>query len=179
MSAVVKSSELAERTREGAGKARRGVRVQAPDPDATRRPRANGVRQAAGNFAVQRLLRAGAAQPKLAVGAPGDVYELEADGAADAVMRMPSVHPSSLTPSPGAVEPGRLQRKCACEEKPGAGGKCEECRERTLGLQRRAASRAGVAGAPRVHEALRSGGQPLDGAARSFLEPRFGQDFSR
>ena len=30
-----------------------------------------------------------------------------------------------------------------------------------------------------VHEALRSPGQPLDAASRTFFEPRFGQDFSR
>ncbi len=30
-----------------------------------------------------------------------------------------------------------------------------------------------------VHEALRSSGQPLDSAARAFMEPRFGHDFSR
>jgi hypothetical protein len=31
---------------------------------------------------------------------------------------------------------------------------------------------------PIVHEVLRSSGQPLDAAARAFLEPRFGHDFS-
>lgn len=32
---------------------------------------------------------------------------------------------------------------------------------------------------PIVHEVLRSPGQPLDAATRSFMEPRFGHDFSR
>jgi hypothetical protein len=32
---------------------------------------------------------------------------------------------------------------------------------------------------PIVHEVLRSSGQPLDPAARAFMEPRFGYDFSR
>jgi len=36
-----------------------------------------------------------------------------------------------------------------------------------------------VAVPPVVHDLLRSPGQPLDPAARRFMEPRFGHDFSR
>jgi hypothetical protein len=32
---------------------------------------------------------------------------------------------------------------------------------------------------PIVHEVLRSPGQPLDSATRSFMEPHFGHDFSQ
>jgi hypothetical protein len=39
---------------------------------------------------------------------------------------------------------------------------------------------SGLTGAPPiVHEVLRTQGQPIDPAARAFLEPRFGTDFSR
>jgi Domain of unknown function (DUF4157) len=37
---------------------------------------------------------------------------------------------------------------------------------------------AGTRVPPSVHETLRSPGQPLDVAIRSFMEPRFGRDFS-
>ena len=42
-----------------------------------------------GNQAVQRMVRSGALQAKLRIGQPGDVYEQEADRAANAVMMMP------------------------------------------------------------------------------------------
>jgi len=47
-------------------------------------------------------------------------------------------------------------------------------------LQRRAVRQAKPEAVPPiVHEVLRSPGQPLDAATRKFMEPRFGQDFSR
>ncbi len=65
-----------------------------------------------GNQAVGRLIKSGALQAKLSIGAPGDVYEQEAyqswPGVADAVMRM-SQAVSSGTPS--------IQRACPkCED---------------------------------------------------------------
>lgn len=82
-----------------------------------------------------------------------------------------------LRPSRG----GLLQRKCACGGTPGPTGECAECRAERLGLQRRSADRAEKRSEapPVVHEALRSPGQPLDPAIRTFMEPRFGHDFSR
>jgi len=51
---------------------------------------------------------------------------------------------------------------------------------RTGLLQRSSASHAGPATVPPiVHEVLRSSGQPLDADTRTFMEPRFGHDFSR
>jgi len=47
------------------------------------------IQQIYGNRAVQRLLRTGAIQAKLAISEPGDQYEQEADQTADRVMRMP------------------------------------------------------------------------------------------
>ncbi|MBP1468094.1 DUF4157 domain-containing protein [Candidatus Chloroploca sp. M-50] len=47
-------------------------------------------------------------------------------------------------------------------------------------LQRRAASPSeATAVPPIVHDVLRSPGQPLDAATRTFMEPRFGQDFAQ
>jgi hypothetical protein len=82
------------------------------------------------------------------------------------------------------AQTGLLRRKCACGTH-AIGGKCEECEKQEGLLQRASLSPRGrgIAGegqVPRiVHEVLRSPGQPLDGATRSFFEPRFGHDFSQ
>jgi hypothetical protein len=80
-----------------------------------------------------------------------------------------------------------LQRKCACGKVAGPDGECEECKKKRESgpmLQRKsspvAAPGQSAAEAPSiVHDVLRSPGQPLDPAARAFMEPRFGYDFSR
>jgi hypothetical protein len=72
-----------------------------------------------------------------------------------------------------------LQRKCACGQHTFAGMECEGCGKQQR-LQRRATGQDAPARAPSiVHEVLRSPGQPLDVATRSFMEPRFRHDFSR
>lgn len=70
---------------------------------------------------------------------------------------------------------GLLQRACACGQHTIAGGECEECRKKRGGTSQHAA----IGSPPVVQEALRSPGQPLDTGTRTFMEPRFGQDFSR
>ena len=85
---------------------------------------------------------------------------------------------------------GVLRRKCDCGQHTG-GSACADCSKRkqeaaqSAGgmLQRRTAGTGGEAqGAitvpPIVHDVLRSPGQPLDSATRSFFEPRLGYDFS-
>src|SRR5262249_54414802 len=94
--------------------------------------------------------RPGMVQAKLAGNPSGDAFEQEADRISQSVMRMP--------------EPGRGQ------------GHMDE-RVQTNRVSGSEASRAEAP--PSVHEALRSAGRPLDGATRSFMEPRFGHDFSR
>ena len=75
---------------------------------------------------------------------------------------------------------GVLQRKCAsCGNHTVAGGECADCGKKKGLLQRKAVGMNGVSEAPpMVHEVLGSSGQPLDKATRSFMEPRFGYDFS-
>ena len=103
-------------------------------------------------------------QTKLAVNPPGDAFEQEADRISQSVMRMP--------------EP-RVSRACAC------GGSCRGCRgqgdkDKRVQAKLVSGNDTGCAEAPpSVHEILRSAGRPLDGATRSFMEPRFGYDFSR
>ena len=105
-------------------------------------------------------------QPKLSVNAPGDKYEQEADRNADRVMRM--------------AEPQLERTPCAC-----GGGGCPGCQTQEQGHQRLRARHAGAGdrgqaeAPPIVHEVLRSTGQPVDPAARGFMEARFGYDFSR
>ena len=58
-------------------------------------------------------------------------------------------------------------------------GECAECRNKRLGLQRRSTEQADpITVSPIVHEVIRSRGQPLDPAARAFMESRLGHDFS-
>ena len=119
-----------------------------------------------------------ALQTKLTINKPGDEYEQEADRVAEHVMRMP-IHANSR-PMPARAERG-VQRKCAC------GGSCDECKKEDSStdhtkVQRKTsgASDAGLGTVPSaVHQVLQSPGQPLGGEIRSFLEPRFGHDFSR
>jgi hypothetical protein len=79
---------------------------------------------------------------------------------------------------------GILQRKCDCGNHTVAGGECAECSKKQMLLQRATQNSesdtqnsGGVP--PIVHDVLRSSGQPLDTATRSFFEPRFGHDFSQ
>lgn len=95
-------------------------------------------------------------QPKLMIGATDDPLEHEADRIAEQVMRMP--------------EP------CAqCAVPPGTGGAAATP---VLSMKSVQAHASGTAAPPIVHEILNSPGQPLDGATRAFMEPRFGRDFS-
>ena len=104
-------------------------------------------------------------QAKRTVSQPGDDSERQADNIAEQVMRMPEPAPAP---------------PCAC------GGGCPRCQAspplRSEALQ---AKRVVPAATPSpalpasVGDALGSAGQPLDGSTRSFMEPRFGRDFSQ
>jgi hypothetical protein len=72
-----------------------------------------------------------------------------------------------------------LQRICACGKHVGNSGECTECRQKRLGLQRRAVGNGPGVAPPIVHEVLRSPGRPLDDATRGFMESRFNHDFSQ
>jgi hypothetical protein len=115
-----------------------------------------------GNQAVLSLLRSAAIHAKLAVGAANDPLEHEADRVADEVMRKPDPGLAASSAEP------QIRRKCAA---------CEE-EEKTLRPKSAAGSEATAGEAPSiVQDVLRSPGDPLDPAARSFFEPRFGRSF--
>jgi hypothetical protein len=109
---------------------------------------------------------AGVIQAKLTINTPGDIYEHEPDRVPEQVVRMP--------------EP-RLQLTCAC------GGACPNCQTGKPGHEHERFQMTyvgpgvrGPATAPSsVHEVLHSPGQPLDVGTPTFMEPRFGHDFSR
>jgi hypothetical protein len=135
------------------------------------------MQSAYGNQGMQRLLSGSVLQRKLAINQPGDVYEQEADRVADSVMRMQD--PAALPERMSQVRSACVQRACSCGSSGGASGECEECKAKATGLQRSSAGPSRSDSAPPiVHDVLRSSGQPLDTATRSFMEPRFGADFS-
>jgi hypothetical protein len=78
------------------------------------------------------------------------------------------------TPTFTPVASGMLQRCTATTE-------CDECRKKREGtLQRATVNSSPIQEVPPiVHEVLRSPGQPLDPQTRSFMEPRFGHEFSK
>lgn len=90
-----------------------------------------------------------------------------------------SVKCSFTAPQPFVpAQAGVVQRKCACGNHAG-GGECAQCAAKKQKLQRRAVNEASRGEVPSVvHDVLRSPGQPLAAAARAFMEPRFGRDFS-
>jgi hypothetical protein len=109
--------------------------------------------QLLGNQAVAALV-----QPKLAVSRPGDPAEREADRIAEQVMRAPA---------------GEMQRAWRSGAGPAGGG---HEREDAPGI-------LGTAAMPGASPAVPAGlpgslgqGDPLDGAARAFLEARLGRD---
>ncbi len=109
---------------------------------------------------------AGAIQTKLAINKPGDEYEQEANRIAEQVMRM--------------LEP-QSPRACAC------GGGCPKCQtvrpgwapERVQTKRAQASDMGRNVVPPIVHQVLAASGQPLDAGTRTFMEPRFGADFSQ
>ena len=138
-------------------------------------------------------------QPKLTIGPVDDPYEREADAMADKVMRMSD--PSLVNPTPAPVI---IQKKCAaCEEeeklqrkeeneedmqllqrKPIADiplqRKCEACEQDEENISRKESATHSVPGiTPSVHQSLQSAGHSLDPGTRSFMESRFGYDFSK
>jgi Domain of unknown function (DUF4157) len=83
-------------------------------------------------------------------------------------------------PSVTPLSSGLLQRKCTnCNQNTLAGGECTECQKNKSLLQRRTNNQAEVSGVPSiVHEVLNSPAQSLDTGTRTYMESRFGHDFS-
>jgi hypothetical protein len=97
-------------------------------------------------------------QAKLRVNTPGDIYEQEADRVAEGVTDRQDSHVESDFRSGHS---NRLDDRYAVRRK---------------GVQDDSAP---IEAPPIVEEVLRSSGQSLDASTRSFMEQRFGHDFSR
>jgi len=103
-------------------------------------------------------------QAKLTVGAPNDAFEQEADSVAERIMRMTNESPPT---GEGHGAPEVIQRACTgCEEEDVVRRKVDR-------------SEAGMHASPDAEAVISSSGSPLDADARSFMEQRFGLDFSR
>lgn len=71
-----------------------------------------------------------------------------------------------------------LRRKCDCGKHAAGGGECTECAKKRL--QRKGSGTAAPSAVPQaVHDVLGSAGRPLEADTRTWMEPRFGSDFSR
>jgi Domain of unknown function (DUF4157) len=105
-------------------------------------------------------------QTSLEAGQRHDPLEREADQVADAIVRMPE--PATAAP--------RIQRLCAeCEEQMQRKASVED--EEPLVQAKREGEDSAAAIAPYL-DSLSGRGEPLAPAARAFMEPRFGVDFS-
>jgi hypothetical protein len=112
----------------------------------------------------------------LQVNEPGDIYEQEADRAADMVLRqVDPAPPMRLSPTPS------IQRSsCNCTVG-GSGDACTACRaQRSRLLQRKREAGLGrdSGGMTAPANIVPSGGQPLPLATRAHFEERFGHDFA-
>ena len=102
-------------------------------------------------------------QAKLTIGPSDDVYEKEADAVADQVVRMKEDEGSM----PGTTSPVSIQRKCStCEDE-----------EKNM-IQPKSKSSANMEAPSEINVALNSDGKPMDSGTKSFMESRFGYDFS-
>ncbi|MEH1820915.1 MAG: DUF4157 domain-containing protein [Nostoc sp.] len=121
-------------------------------------------------------------QAKLTVGAPDDYYEQEADKVADQIMRMAQPEPIGLQntqtqeevqtkPLAAAITP-LVQREAMPEEE-------EELQtKRSLQLATNDSFQTEDNFEARLNSS-ESGGSPLPDTVRSYMEPRFGADFSQ
>lgn len=114
--------------------------------------------------------RKGAAT-SLHVGPAHDSFEQEADQAAEKVT---SGEHERVAWSLSRVGLGPVQRQCSC------GGSCDDCKKKKEMIQRQAMSSAagGVHAPASVSSVLSRPGSALDSGTRSFMESRFGYDFS-
>ena len=113
---------------------------------------------------------AGVLQSKLAVNTSGDACEKEADRVAAQVMRMPesSAQPIRMEPqTENPIATGGMHRAFVAVPSSDS-------------VRRQATNDDALIDAPQVvNDVVSESGRPLGPAVRSFMEPRFGQDFSR
>jgi len=166
----------------------------APDTDSQSPNPVMDLQRMVGNREVQRMLAqrkltaapSGGIQTKLTVGAPDDVYEQEADSVAHQVMTMPAdVQRNNLEDEQVAMK--RIQRDELDDDDQKLAMKRiqrDELDDDDQKLAMKPLQRSSAGAVPDVTdetegqiESMRGGGQSMPDSARSFFEPRFGQDF--
>lgn len=116
-------------------------------------------------------------QTKLTVGAPNDVYEQEADRVADQVMSIPDA-----TQQPIQREAMPEEEEIQTKQLDDATLQREAMPEEEEEIQTKRSPDAGFQAGSNLESRLNSsqgGGSPLPDEVRSFMEPRFGADFSQ
>ena len=152
-----------------------GAALQRADAPSVRSADLLALQRAVGNAATARGLRGGGfLQTRLTLGAPGDVYEQEADRVARQVV-------ASLSAPAGEVQEAPadgVQRSATLPDE-------EEEELSTPAVQTKAIQREGGVDVGPVDpgvesgiESARGGGQPLDASIRAPMESAFGADFS-
>jgi uncharacterized protein DUF4157 len=151
-----------------------------------------------GNQAMQRLMGqadgqsrpATFIQTKLTVGAADDAYEREADAVAHQVMSTPDTASAGESVQRAGEEDELMTKRLANIQRAGeedelATKRLPEIVQRVGEEDELATSRDDMMGSFEVGgdvenqiQTSKGGGQPLPDSTRSFLEPRFGQDFS-
>src|SRR5215831_16804566 len=104
-------------------------------------------------------------QPKLSINQPNDIYELEADAVADAIMHKPFLaENNALFFNPAKPT---IQRKCA------------HCEEEEKKLQRKENNNESAVVSSQTEDYVNSlsGGKGLTRNERNFFEPEIGFDF--
>jgi hypothetical protein len=124
-----------------------------------------GLQRSYGNSYVGRVIQA-----KLTVGQPGDVYEQEADRVADTVMRMSEPTVSGVLTHSNSIQPMPIQRMCT---------ECAKEEEEKIHPKKSPGQTPTVTPALEARlDGTRGGGEPLPDSVRSYMEPRFGAEFS-
>jgi len=129
----------------------------------------------------------GKIQTKLAIGAPDDVYEQEAERVADQVMRMSETSESPEQEGMFAVrhqsDSGEIVQRLGAQSSPSLADtivveeeKPEQGTVQTLRPQNQQSGREEVS---RQRLNVSQGGMPIVSNARRFMEARFGADFSQ
>ena len=132
-----------------------------------------------GNQSVQRLMSTKIAfnfaniRTKLKVSQPGDVYEQEADRVAEQVMQMSSTEPLARVTT--TEDDKKINHKCkSCKDEEGEGEE-KMIHRKTNDTDEYQIPKDVLPGIGNMGE----GGLPLDVSTRTFMESRFGFDFSK
>ena len=119
-------------------------------------------------------------QAKLTVGAPNDQYEQEADQVAEQVMSTPD---SAVQPAiqREAIEEEELRTKpiaISSVDSASLQQKCSQCEQEQVQRSSDSTTEAGSDIESQLNSS-KGGGSPLSDEVRTFMEPRFGADFSQ